>query len=314
MVLVATRASAQTPENEPKAVALFEEGRKFVESGNCPAAIPKLMESLSYQSSIGARLSLAECYEKTDPLAAWRENKEAERLAASRGDDRETYARTKAAALLPWLALVRIELAGSHVDVPGLVVRVDRIPVDSFFYRNGVGFAVAPGPHRLDVSAPRKTTWTQDLQATVGTVAVASVRLEDEHAPEPPRQAQANDGAMQRRVGLVAGAVGLGGIVLGSVAGIVALGKKETLTTRCEQHKGDFPSRCGAGQLSEDERNALTREADTFQAWGTTSTIGFVAGGALLALGVVLYATAPSGAKNVGLRVSPGGAALGGSW
>src|SRR5262252_75300 len=85
------------PADERVSRALFEEGRTLIGKGDCGAAIPKLEESLRYHRSVGALLSLAECHEKDDVLAAWRENKEAERFALGKDDDRAAYARAHAA-------------------------------------------------------------------------------------------------------------------------------------------------------------------------------------------------------------------------
>jgi hypothetical protein len=314
VLVIATRASGQAPDAEAKAIALFEEGRKFVESGDCAAAVPKLTESIKHQPSIGSRLSLAECYEKADPLAAWRENKLAERLGLKKGDDRATYARSKAAALEPRLALLRVVIPASRIDLPGLAVSVDGVAVDSFSYRDSPVMAVTPGLHRVDVSAPRKTAWSQEVRATVGSIVLANVRLE-ETSPEPVASLPpALEGASQRSAGLIVGAVGVVGLVAGSVAGIVALDKKASLTSTCEKNGGSFPSPCGGGQLSAAERSVVSSDQGALQAWSAVSTVGFIAGGALLATGVTLYLTAPTGARTVAVRVSPAEAALVGQW
>src|SRR5688500_9164143 len=68
--LVTSPANAQEIEHD-KAVSAFQEGRKYIEQGNCDAAITKLRESLAHEPSIGARLSLADCTEAADPVGAW---------------------------------------------------------------------------------------------------------------------------------------------------------------------------------------------------------------------------------------------------
>src|SRR5438093_11891416 len=82
-----------------KAVAAFQEGRRYIEAGNCDGAITKLRESLAFEPSIGARLSLGECYEARDPLQAWRLFKDAANQAYINHDDRLTLAEQRAQAL-----------------------------------------------------------------------------------------------------------------------------------------------------------------------------------------------------------------------
>jgi hypothetical protein len=67
-----------------------------------------------------------------------------------------------------------------------------------------------------------------------------------------------------------------------SVAGIVALAKKSTLDTECP---GGVCKTLGQGQA--DQRDARTP--------ATLSTIGFIAGGGILATAVVLFLASPPG-------------------
>src|SRR5262245_43949171 len=83
-----TRPAFADDSAHDRAVAAFQEGRRYIEANNCDGAITKLRESLSYEPSVGARLSLADCYEKTDALAAWRMLKDAANLAYINHDER----------------------------------------------------------------------------------------------------------------------------------------------------------------------------------------------------------------------------------
>src|SRR5437763_10138484 len=87
---------ARADEAHDKAVAAFQDGRRYIEAGNCDAAITKLRESLAFETSIGARLSLADCYEPRDPLTAWRLFKDAANQAYLNHDDRLSLAEQRA--------------------------------------------------------------------------------------------------------------------------------------------------------------------------------------------------------------------------
>src|SRR5262249_16802083 len=137
------------------AVATFEEGRRLLEQGNCPAATAKLNQSLTFEPSVGARLSLADCYQSSDPLAAWRSLREAERLAYLKHDDRIEVAQKRAAELEAKLPRVQMIIAPGTLEEAGFELRIDGVAVDPFFYRNAV-FAVEPGKHVIEASAPRR--------------------------------------------------------------------------------------------------------------------------------------------------------------
>lgn len=103
IVFVAAAAAPLTshaqPRDEARSIALFEQARKLIDAGQCNAAIPKLRESLIYNESIGAHLSLADCEEAQDPAAALHDARAAADLAERNGDDRAAYARARASAI-----------------------------------------------------------------------------------------------------------------------------------------------------------------------------------------------------------------------
>src|SRR6202041_2054177 len=80
-----------------KAAAAFRSARADIAAGNCAAAVPKLEESLADEPSVGGHLSMADCYEQVDLVAAWRELQEAADLAAVKSDPRASIARDRAA-------------------------------------------------------------------------------------------------------------------------------------------------------------------------------------------------------------------------
>src|SRR5262249_21380739 len=113
----------------------------------------------------------------------------------------------------------------------------------------------------------------------------------------PPRDHAT--GSAQRAVGFVtigAGAIGLG---LGIATGIIAIRQKSELTDKCGPQLACGPSNYDA--------------ADTYNGTRVISTVGFIAGGALAAAGLVIVLTAPRG-QRVALTFSPGHAALRGAF
>jgi hypothetical protein len=98
----------------------------------------------------------------------------------------------------------------------------------------------------------------------------------------------------------VIGGVGILGIGAGAIFGVQASSKWSDAKSKCS----DYPYGC-------------TPEAQDMQSSaksaGTISTVGFIAGGALLATGLVLYFTAPK-RESVALGIGPSSAFVQGTF
>jgi hypothetical protein len=101
----------------------------------------------------------------------------------------------------------------------------------------------------------------------------------------------------QRVLAIVAGAVGVAGVGVGSAFGLIAISDKNDAQRQC-------PNLCRT-QAGVD----AWHKAGTM---ATISTIGFAAGGALVAGGLALWFTAPSTSTQVGL--GPTGLQVRGTW
>jgi hypothetical protein len=109
-----------------------------------------------------------------------------------------------------------------------------------------------------------------------------------------------------RTAGIATGAVGVGGVLLGSIFGAIAASNWSTSTNDCPTAGCPGPNHAAA-----------IASHDTAVTYATMSTVGFIAGGALLAAGIVLIVW-PSGhaSSNAALKITPGlgSFALGGSF
>ncbi len=313
----ATPARADDASHE-KAVASFQEGRKYIDAGSCDAAITKLRESLSFEPSVGARLSLAECQEPNDPLGAWRVLKDAASLAYVNHDERLTVAETRAAALERRLSTIRVNIPTALMEQPGFELRVDGELVDRFHYRSGV-LAVKPGKHVVEATAPLRH-WSEQVASELGAATQVNVRLERDAcaapvAPIAPVAAPVvvtmePPGGARRTLGLALAGVGVAGLASGVVFGILTLNKRSKIDDLC----GGSAASCNAPAGSVDP------ERESAKTTASLSTASFLAGGLALVGGGLLYFTAPSasGAANVRVapRVATNGGAVGveGSW
>src|SRR5262249_10861761 len=94
-----------------QADAAFKEAQRLHAAGNDEAACPKFAESKRLAPAIGVSLHLADCYARTGRSAsAYREFKDAEKMARDKGDKRADIAAERAAALAPTLSHLTVEV------------------------------------------------------------------------------------------------------------------------------------------------------------------------------------------------------------
>jgi hypothetical protein len=323
-LVTAPRVRAQGA-SEAAATALFDEGRRLMSEHKFAEACPRLAESQRLAPSGGTLLNLADCYEHTGQTAsAWVAWKDAASRANAAGkSDVEKRALAKAAALEPGLAKLTIAVAPGS-DVSGLDVKRDGVAVGRTEF--GLGIPVDPGAHVIEASAPAKKAFSMRIDvAPKQTDARVTVTLEDAPeavAPAPPPPSPSPGlpppGAPEpappaassplKTVGIVVGSAGVAGLVVGAVFGVEASSKNQTALQ---------PQNCRTSTLC--TQNGLTLTSDARNA-ATISTIGFVAGGALVAGGLVMWLVAPSATPRTGLRIVPqlsassAGVSLDGGW
>jgi hypothetical protein len=107
----------------------------------------------------------------------------------------------------------------------------------------------------------------------------------------------------QKVLGLVAGGVGVVGIGVGSVFGLLTLSQKS-------QQQSDCGGPCSAASHAQALNDHATGMTD-----GTISTVGFIAGGALLVGGAVLFFAAgrsPEQSAATGMVIAPSAGPRGG--
>jgi hypothetical protein len=192
---------------------------------------------------------------------------------------------------------------GAGRDVSAIQIRMDGEVVAERL--DGSAIDVDPGEHRFTFDAAGQPPVTQTLLVHEGDKSrrewvvlggAGAARSE----PSPPIAAKADvgearvpDGGGMRTLGLLAGGAGVAGLVVGGVFGGLAFSSWGAASSACPSHTG-----CSA-QATSDRSNAVT--------FSTVSDVGFIAGGALLALGVTLTLTAPRApTAAVSIDVAPG--------
>jgi hypothetical protein len=318
-VLVPQSASAQTQSGSSAAAeALFNQGRDLMGTGKYDEACRKFEASQQLEPALGTMLNLAECYEKTGRTAsAWAEYRKAIPLARTAvSKARQDLATERAHALEARLSTLTIRAVGGEAGGAQLEVRRDGVPLQPA--ELGSAIPVDPGDHVIEASAPGREPWSSKIHvgpdAAKISVEVPQLKPASTVAPPPtaaplvttttatseaPSDRTPSDGSPQRVVGLVVGGAGIVGVGLGTFFGLRAFGKWSDTKRACS----DYPYGCGT------EGTDLRSSAASA---GTTSTIAFIAGGALLATGVVLYLTAPTKKTSVAMAIGPQSVGVGG--
>ena len=273
--------------------------------------MPKLRESLSYESSIGGRLSIVDCIEQRDAVTAWRLLKESAVLALMNHDERVSVIENRAAILQSRLATIRFGLP-PLAEQPGFELRVDGELIDRSLYR--YGWSTAAGRHLVEASFNGKH-FTGEVTGDLGKEVNVNIALQGEDCRPVSKEAALasapvvihDRGVTRRTLGLALGGLGLATIANGVVFGLLTLDKKQTLEAEC----GGSTATCVA------PRSSLDAERESAKTTAMISNVSFAVGGAMLLGGAALYLTAPSASgPKQGVRISPRamGAVVEGSW
>jgi hypothetical protein len=159
----------------------------------------------------------------------------------------------------------------------------------------GVRRAVNPGEHLFAATAPGFSPGEERFTMASGQEQTVRITLEPgEGEIDPPRGGETTKDDTLLVVGAVALGVGGAGLILGAITGGLAIGKHGELTDGCDD--GLCPA-------------ALEDTLDDYRTLGTISTVGFIAGGVLAALGVTLIVvdvtSSPDGSDTVSLELGP---------
>jgi hypothetical protein len=312
-----------------RAESLFAEGRRLMAAKDYAAACPKFAHSQALEPAPGTALNLATCYESAGKLAsAWAAFRIARASAEAAGQqERATAAKKKISALEARLSRLTISVP-STARVTGLEVQCDDEPVADSEW--GVAVPRDGGVHDIQAQAPGKKNWTghvelrdhgQTLEVEVPTLEDVPVPHSDPpSAPPDPQAGAPSQGSVlapptraslapgpdlrariQRPIALGLGGLGVAGLAFGVIAGLEA-----------RKSIDDARGACGPTAPACKAQSEAFGLRDTAVSWATASTIGFLAGGALIAAGAVLYVMAPSGrpAASLGLALAEGGAGV----
>lgn len=284
VLLAASNAAAAPRADVARADALFRDAQQLLQKGQTAEACAAFAESQRLDPANGTLLNLALCHEKEGKTAtAQRELKELLGALGKNADDQK-----------------RARVANEHLrdlekKLSRLLFDTTLLPADATVTLDGekvgdAATAVDQGTHAVVASAPRKKTATSSVE--VKEPGVRTIKLDalaDEvvvppvaevpATPEPARPAaKAGYWSGQRTAGAATFGVGLVGLGLGTVFGLDTFSKRDARDLRCD------------GTVCDAEGLRLHDEA---RSSATIASIGFGAGIAAIAMGTVLFLTAP---------------------
>ncbi|MFO0611501.1 MAG: hypothetical protein U0414_02850 [Polyangiaceae bacterium] len=314
VLLWAPRLALAQPVDQQKATAaqaLFDQASDEMERKDFAAACPRLEEAVKLiPAALGARATLAECYEGQGKLAsAWTQYTMVEGLATKSGErDRAESAGKQASALKPKLATLTLEVASGLEGLPGLVITRDGLEVG--IGQAGVPLPVDVGAHEIAVSATGYKPWKKTIEVLAdGAKTTTKIpMLEREAGPGAPAAA-GGDRKWQTPVAvglMIGGGVALG---IGGLLGGLAIAKNDASNEKECDAKTDLCS--PAGIEMRDQALGL----------GNGSTAMFVVGGVVAAGGLVLLLVPRGGGANTEKKTGSawivptlGGALMQGTW
>jgi hypothetical protein len=301
-----TAAGHQALDKDADAERLFREGQKLMGERRFGEACPKFEAAYRKDQQLGTLLNLAYCHKEQGAVwQSWLEFKEAEVKAIElKRNDRRDFARHRMAELEKSLARVVVGPT-DKVELTEVLVEDRRVPEAE----KGQTFAAEPGQRKLTFRAKGKKQVVQLVNIVKGDrpqrISVPDMADEQEPIVAPAEVAkkestppvtgevtatQRADGSVQRIVGLATIGVGAVGLTVGAIYGL------RTLNNECTDGQPAYPNAPGPSCTAE--------ERDRYSETGAISTVAFIAGGALVAGGLLLYFMAPSSKS----RATVGGA------
>ncbi|MFO0547320.1 MAG: hypothetical protein U0271_02970 [Polyangiaceae bacterium] len=286
-VASATFADEPDPQTKAQAEALFQEGGRLLDAGDVEHACPKLEAAveLTRGEALGGKLLLASCYEKAGRTAsAWGLYTEvAGRAEGTGATDRAKEAREHADALAIRLHKLELAVDSALVALEGLSIELGGKPLGRAQWSTPL--PVDPGRLHLRVSAPGRVAYEQDIDipATAGSTHIQISKLAAAPGAPTPVKDEPQPAKPFFNEWRIAGlGFGVGGVLaMAASAGIMAAAKSDYDDAYAQNGCAGSPPVCRETGALEDAR-----------ALGDIGSGVFFGGVGLLALGVVVFATA----------------------
>lgn len=309
LALVRPAAAEPNPADVAAARALAIEGIQLADAGDCKSAIDRLERAskLHWAPTILGRLG--ECHVSLGRLVLGTEilqrvvREPLEKGAPPAFHDAVARAQKTLDAALPRIGKLRVTVVRPAGVKPS--VKVDGEPLSEALL--DANRPTDPGTHTVEATAdghlPAKATVTlaegatQSVSLTLkpdaASAAPPPARSATPATPPPSEERKPGPSGAGKTAGYVLLGLGAGGLVAGTVFGLLAKGKKSDLDAACSADKVCPPAQQGT--------------LDDMKRFGTFSTVGFGVGAVSAAIGAVLLVTSrdPEGSAAATPRVRP---------
>lgn len=288
LVVLMVRTATANPADDA-----FRKGRDLFKAGEYAAACAQFETSQRLDPQLGTLFNLAQCHEQIGKIAsaygAYRDI-----VTKDTNAERRSFANELAEKLAPRVTHVVVQIDGELP--PGLVVRIgDRrvvanrpVPIDKGTYEIRVqAFATQTATVDVKIGATeegRTLTVIIPLTPITQKRRPASLRSNDVERPRSPRKV-----------------AGITGVSLGVATLLVGAGF--AWHARSSWQEGH--SVCGTSCATQTDSDRAYYLQESAVRSSKISNVLFVAGGALVVTGVVLWATAPSAEHAMTVRAHP---------
>jgi hypothetical protein len=280
------RANAQATD-AAAAEQLFVAARAAMEKGDFKTACDRFAESQRLDPAAGTLINLADCLDRQGKIAsAWQRWKEA--LDMLRPDDERRAAVSQRAQSIE-ARVPKLELRLSATAPAGTVAERDGVALGSASF--GISLPIDPGPHRIVAMAPGRAPREYALAVKEGDSSTLDIEpgapvANETPATVPPASASPaaappvhDEGPPATRTwGFVGLGIGTAGFLVGGVAGVLAISKKNEMEDACRR-VGQELLCTSAGVDAAESGNTLATVANVGVAVGL---VGVAAGAYLL--------------------------------
>ncbi len=304
-IAAATYVAPALAEDAAAALDELKQGYALKQAGNCRDALPHLARSFELDPRAKAALNMADCEVQSGDLVAAQGHAAVGRQMALEQKDAEL------------VAVADQQLADIAKRLPHLTVRLaPEAPANSTLSLDGrplaasslgVASPVNAGAHRIVVSALGREDAVTNVRTDEGAAQVVEVApgaqvVRSSHGPAESNDGSSPDAGSSHLLAFGVGGAGVVGLLVGIGAGLAASSKHDTLVGEC-QGNACHPT--------------AQRDLDDFRSLKTVSTVAYVVGALGVAVGGVLWLTAPRAAPDrpaARLWLGPASAGLAGSF
>jgi hypothetical protein len=283
IVVVPGLALGQSEADKATARELYVEGQKALEAKDYPRAVDFFQRAEKLYHAPTILLGLARAYAA---LGKFVESREAYNMVIREKpqEDNDAFrqaledARREIAPIEGRISWATIRVTGPAEPV----VTIDEVAIPAASL--GVRRAVNPGDHVVKATAPGYKPAETRFSVAEGASQEVALALEEDPDAVIPGEEDDTKGTL-RIVGFAALGVGAAGLIVGGVFGGLAMGKHS-----------DLEEACPGGACPPDQQDNL----DSYETFGTVSTVGFIAGGVLAAAGIALVVVSYVGGSDSG--------------